>query len=134
MGPRSPENHNGHRNSSNPSPEARDLPHGLANLSLDQQPSTENNTSSSNHSIRSPQEDGQGNTSDQRGNEDETAKTYRINKLSPDSDVPDSGEQDDEESSNVKPDELLNIVFNFDMPREVDLKVKIKGDFNVTVL
>ncbi|KAL4876618.1 hypothetical protein BJY04DRAFT_140914 [Aspergillus karnatakaensis] len=66
--------------------------------------------------------------------EDESSRTYRINKftLRRDSDNPD--EEEEQESSNLRPEDLYDIVLNFDTPREVDLKVKIKGDFNVTLL
>ncbi|KAL2811651.1 hypothetical protein BJX63DRAFT_270072 [Aspergillus granulosus] len=63
----------------------------------------------------------------------ETPKIYRINTLNKNGDS--VGDEDyNKEGSNIRPDQLFDIVFNLDAPREVDLKVSIKGDFNVTIL
>ncbi|KAL4951060.1 hypothetical protein BDW69DRAFT_45471 [Aspergillus filifer] len=66
---------------------------------------------------------------------------YKIHTLRQGSDEPDRFISDDDEgagdgegSRDVDPDELLKHLFTFDAPREIDLKVKIKGDFCVTVL
>ncbi|KAL4865351.1 hypothetical protein BDV12DRAFT_150009 [Aspergillus spectabilis] len=139
MEPRSPKDHGTNNDDKpvNPTPDENHdtLLEQMGSLSLshenvNQEDSGLNKTVQSDHQQEQEkdQDDNDNDTS-----EDETSKTYRIDKFTMrrDSDDPDEEEQ---ESSNLKPEELYDIVFNLDTPREVDLKVKIKGDFNVTIL
>ncbi|KAL5340362.1 hypothetical protein BJX70DRAFT_124737 [Aspergillus crustosus] len=117
------------------------LPKEMESLSLSQDKETHGNPTlndpdQSDHKVDQGEEQGQEKEQDHNkaeSNEEESARTYRIHKLTlrRDSDDPDEEEQ---ESSNLRPEDLYDIVFNFDTPREVDLKVKIKGEFNVTIL
>ncbi|KAL4803193.1 hypothetical protein BDV18DRAFT_145343 [Aspergillus unguis] len=127
------------RGDPNTSAEAHNIQCNLSNIPQSQQPATgrpscsDNISESKSASDRSKQQYNPGQPCAEPASEEEASTTYRINTLRRDSDEPDSEDQG-EESSSIKPDDLLNIVFNFDMPREVNLNVKIKGDFNVTVL
>ncbi|KAL4927303.1 uncharacterized protein BDV17DRAFT_267348 [Aspergillus undulatus] len=109
----------------------------LAGLSLSCEDTKEANSSSHSSEPTKPglrqKQDSDKPDLTEKDNED--SKTYKINILRRDSDEVDSdSEEEEQESSSIKPDELLNVIFNFDTPREIDLKVKIKGDFNVTIL
>lgn len=119
----------------------------IAGLSISQEThnADDSTPSGSDHSTK-PQEDEfkqeqeqeqqqrrQARVDDELGTEDESSRTFRINTLRGDADEPDDAEEQ-EESRNIEPDELKNILFSFETPREVDLRVKISGDLNVTIL
>ncbi|KAL2847428.1 hypothetical protein BJY01DRAFT_246795 [Aspergillus pseudoustus] len=105
--------------------------HGLARLS----------TSWEDSETEDPPKGTRMSTDDEEQEHDEPAadepsakpRIYRINTLNKDGDSVDD-EEDDEEGSNIRPDELFDIVFNLDTPLDIDLKVSIQGEFNVTIL
>jgi hypothetical protein len=140
MESRSPKDHGTHNDdkvkpNSTPDGNHGTLPKQMEKLSLSKENVNQEDTGL-NNPVQSDHQQEQEMDQDDNNNdasEDGTSKTYRVNKFTMrrDSNDPDEEEQ---ESSNLKPEELYDIVFNFDTPREVDLKVEIKGDFNVTIL
>ncbi|KAL2788367.1 hypothetical protein BJX66DRAFT_261046 [Aspergillus keveii] len=126
-----PKNQDEHAGSS--TPDNHDvLRRDLAALSLSQKDSRTKN-SETRDTNRSGKEEEEEHTEPGASKPGERPRIYRINTLNEDGDS--VGEEDeDEEGSNISPDQLFDIVFNLDTPREVDLKVSIKGDFNVTIL
>ncbi|KAL4974258.1 hypothetical protein BDW66DRAFT_90978 [Aspergillus desertorum] len=128
----SPKVHEKHDDCSDSTPEANDaLQHRLSRLSL------------SNPNTGSPGPDDLKQTSqpqlEERAQEEPSASeegssvTHRISFRTTDSDEPDSDEQG-EDDSDIEPEELLKTVFSIDMPREVEVRAKIKGDFTVRIL
>lgn len=121
-------------------PETPEEVQRLAGLSISQETHNTNDStpSGSDHSNK-PQEDEseqgqrQARVDDELGTEDESSRTFRINTLRGGADEQDNYEEQ-EETKNIEPDELKNILFSFETPREVDLRVKISGDLNVTIL
>ncbi|OJJ07073.1 hypothetical protein ASPVEDRAFT_33317 [Aspergillus versicolor CBS 583.65] len=112
----------------------------IAGLSISQEThNTNDSTSSRSDHSNKPQEDKyeqgqrQARVDDELGTEDESSRTFRINTLRGDADEQDNDEEQ-EETRKIEPDELKNILFSFETPREVDLRVKISGDLNVTIL
>lgn len=114
----------------------------MAGLSISQETYNTNDSTSSGpghsnkhqeHESEPEQGQRQARVDDELGTEDESSRTFRINTLRGDADEPDDDEEQ-EESRNIEPDELKNILFSFETPREVDLRVKISGDLNVTIL
>ncbi|KAL4784047.1 hypothetical protein BJX76DRAFT_328159 [Aspergillus varians] len=134
MESRSPKDEDG-QNNSNSHDSAPENPEAvrrhLAEFSISQGAS-KTESSDSNEPIQSSRQQEQAHDGPDTG-EERSSRTYRINTLRRDSDEPEEQEQGGE-SSNIKPDELLNVLFDFDTPREINLNVKIKGDFNVTIL
>ncbi|KAL3490442.1 hypothetical protein BJX62DRAFT_139322 [Aspergillus germanicus] len=129
-----PKNQDEHAGSS--TPDTHDaLLHDLAALSLSQNDSkTEDlETKDTNRSEEEEEEEEEKHTEPGVSKPGERPRIYRINTLNEDGDSVDD-EDEAEEGSNISPDQLFDIVFNLDTPREVDLKVSIKGDFNVTIL
>ncbi|KAL3462287.1 hypothetical protein BJX64DRAFT_259252 [Aspergillus heterothallicus] len=119
-------------NASGSTPDNHDtIRRDLARLSLSQNsPGTEDHRT---NSTKSDEDEEQEHNKPGPSGASERPRIYRINTLNKDGEsVDDEGE--DEEGSNIRPDQLFDIVFNLDTPREVDLKVSIKGDFNVTIL
>jgi hypothetical protein len=104
----------------------------LAALSLSQKDS-KTKDSETRDTNRSGKEEEEEHTEPGASKPGERPRIYRINTLNEDGDSV-GDEDEDEEGSNISPDQLFDIVFNLDTPREVDLKVSIKGDFNVTIL
>ncbi|KAL5000950.1 hypothetical protein BDV10DRAFT_24591 [Aspergillus recurvatus] len=127
-----PKDHRKHGSSSDSTPEANDaLQHHLSRLSLSN-PHTERPGSDESEQTSIPQSE------EQAPEEPSTSKegssgTHRINSLGTDSDEPASDEQE-EEDGDIEPEELLKTVFSIDMPREVEVRAKIKGDFTVRIL
>ncbi|KAL4935780.1 hypothetical protein BDV06DRAFT_228496 [Aspergillus oleicola] len=136
-------------------PDTRQVQHNLADLSLsrDNSGTTDGGDTNTNskeplgkHQKQKPKDIPATEKEDDEDEDDSTFQPrphrYKIHTLRQGSDEPDRsvpGEDDGEageaeESRDVDPDELLKHLFTFDAPREIDLKVKIKGDFNVTVL
>ncbi|KAL4911889.1 hypothetical protein BDW62DRAFT_195930 [Aspergillus aurantiobrunneus] len=126
MEPGSPENHDDNCSLTPQTPGA--LQRQLEGLSLSQEDS--NTQGPGLNPANQSNQDREHDEPDVR--EEGSSRIYRISTRRKDSDEPEPEEE--KGSSNVKPDELLNILFNFDAPREIDLSVKIKGDFNVTIL
>ncbi|KAI9372630.1 hypothetical protein BJX61DRAFT_542501 [Aspergillus egyptiacus] len=118
-------------NPANPTPETQDTNDRLARLSLSEESSHAGDGPESNESQKPGEKDRRERAAPDASDEEENTRTYRISTLVQGED-PDADEQRQER--NIRPDELFDIVFNFDAPREIDLKVKIKGDFNVTFL
>ncbi|KAL2825282.1 hypothetical protein BDW59DRAFT_146342 [Aspergillus cavernicola] len=134
----SPENHDdSHENdpiNSTPDEDHDAIQNRLANLSLYRADSNKGENPDSNEpNIKKKQQQAhvELDTSEEGG----STRTYTINTLPQDKDSGEpEEEEEDQETRNIRPDELLGIIFNFDTPREIDLNVKIKGDFNVTIL
>ncbi|KAL4992758.1 hypothetical protein BDW68DRAFT_1286 [Aspergillus falconensis] len=132
MESRSPKDHGKHGSSSDSTLEVDDaLQHRLLRLSLSN-PNTECPSRDEPKQISRPQPE------EQAPEEPSTSKegssvTHRISFLRTDSDEPASEEQE-EEDSDIEPEELLKTVFSIDMPREVEVRAKIKGDFTVRIL
>ncbi|KAL4792834.1 hypothetical protein BDV19DRAFT_367846 [Aspergillus venezuelensis] len=137
-------------------PDMGQVQHGLAGLSLSTDTSESRNEEEEKDTKPNKSLDGE---QKQKSNDTPTPKQedsdsdsdpdfqprphrYKIHTLRQGSDEPDrfisddddEGAQDEDGSRDVDPDELLKHLFTFDAPREIDLKVKIKGDFCVTVL
>ncbi|KAJ0415718.1 hypothetical protein BJY00DRAFT_317537 [Aspergillus carlsbadensis] len=131
MNPNNPENQDEHAGSSTPDNHDA-FRRNLANLSLSQEDSNTEDPKAKD--TERPVEDVEKkDTQSGASKPGERPRIYRINTLNENGDSVDD-EDDDEEGSNISPDQLFGIVFNLDTPREVDLKVSIKGDFNVTIL
>ncbi|KAL4967622.1 uncharacterized protein BDV14DRAFT_168897, partial [Aspergillus stella-maris] len=135
-------------------PDTRQVQDSLAALSLStddsaskkekEQENTKPNESPQSNQQEKPKDTSAPNSEDSDSDPDFQPRPhrYKIHTLRQGSDEPDRFISDDDEegaadedgSRDVDPDELLKHLFTFDAPREIDLKVKIKGDFCVTVL
>ncbi|KAL4742615.1 hypothetical protein BDV11DRAFT_5834 [Aspergillus similis] len=131
MESRSPKDHEKRDDSNDSTPETSDaLQHRMSRLSLSK-PSIESSDpdESKQSSKHQSEEQAQEDASTRKG---KNSVTHRISSCRTDSDKPDSDEQV-EEDSDIEPEELLKTVFSIDMPREVEVRAKIKGDFTVRI-
>jgi hypothetical protein len=129
-----PQNQDEHAASSTPDNHDA-LRRGLATLSLSQTDSSSEDLKAKDTDRPTVESEEKKDTGSGASIPGERPRIYRINTLNEDGDsIEDEDENEDREGSNISPDQLFDIVFNLDTPREVDLKVSIKGDFNVTIL
>jgi hypothetical protein len=131
MESRNPKDHSKHDNSNDSTPETSDaLQHRISQLSLSK-PYTESSGPDEPKQLDQPQpeEQAQEDVSTSKGG---SSVTHRISSRRVDSDKPDSDEQG-EEDSDIEPEELLKTILTIDMPREVEVRAKIKGDFTVRI-
>ncbi|KAL6231908.1 hypothetical protein BDW75DRAFT_243461 [Aspergillus navahoensis] len=128
----SQKDHGKHGNTNDSTPETNDaLQHRLSRLSLTE-PNTECPGTDEQNQTSGPKPEEQGPEEPSTGKEGSSV-THRISSLRMDSDEPSSDEQE-EEDSDIEPEELLKTVLSIDMPREIEVRAKIKGDFTVRIL
>ncbi|KAL4760847.1 uncharacterized protein BDW70DRAFT_136797 [Aspergillus foveolatus] len=131
MESRNPKDHSKHDNSDDLSPETSDaLQHRISQLSLSN-PYIESSGPGESKQSDQPQpgEQAQEGASTSKGG---SSVAHKISSRRADSDKPDSDEQG-EEDSDIEPEELLKTILTIDMPREVEVRAKIKGDFIVRI-
>ncbi|KAL4746166.1 hypothetical protein BDW72DRAFT_185464 [Aspergillus terricola var. indicus] len=130
MESRSPKDHKKYDNSNESTPETSDgLQHRISRLSLSKPNLKNSDPDESKQSIQlQSEEQTQEDASTSKGG---SSVTHRISSCRTDSDKPDSDEV--EEESDIEPEELLKTILTIDMPREVEVRAKIKGDFTVRI-
>ncbi|KAL3437081.1 hypothetical protein BDV09DRAFT_163715 [Aspergillus tetrazonus] len=123
--------HSKHDNSDDSTPETSDaLQHRIAQLSFSN-PYIESSSPDKSKQPDQPQSEGQA-QEDASTSKGGSSVAHRISSRRADSDKPDSDEQG-EEDSDIEPEELLKTILTIDMPREVEVRAKIKGDFTVRI-